>query len=299
MKTLAIIGQSASGKTSAAHNIARETNAALLSMDSLSVYRHIDVASAKPTEAERDGLTYFGLDIADPRDRFGADEFIAEFLRAKAFCEETDRDLIIVGGSGFYLKAITSGLSPIPAIDAEIKAKVLTALNDLSAAYNELKTIDPICAAKIAPKDRYRIEKALLIAYAGGKTPSAWFAAHPPRAILQNAPIAVLTIPVETLRAKIALRTKKMLADGLIDEVENLLTNAPRSAQPMKAIGVKETIDYIDGKISVAELENLINIHTSQFAKRQRVYNNGRFDEIVRLSADEIETFGLRYFGQS
>ncbi|MDR2152527.1 MAG: tRNA (adenosine(37)-N6)-dimethylallyltransferase MiaA [Helicobacteraceae bacterium] len=295
MKTLAIIGQSASGKSDLAHKIARATNAALLSMDSLSAYRQIDIASAKPAKVERADLSYFGLDIADPRDRFGADEFIAEFLRAKAFCEANNRNLIIVGGSGFYLAALVFGLSALPPISPEIKAETTHALENIETAYALLKTIDPIYANKIAPNDRYRIEKALLIALASGKTPSAWFSQNPPKQILQNAQITILSIAIETLRDRVKQRTDQMLENKLIAEIENLLEIAPRSAQPMKAIGVRETIDYIDGKITISELKDLINIHTAQFAKRQRTYNKGRFANAIALEANALETFAIDY----
>jgi tRNA dimethylallyltransferase len=264
-------------------------------MDSLSVYRSIDIASAKPAKAERDGLDYFGLDIVDPSDRFGADEFAKEFLRAKTFCEANDRDLIIVGGSSFYLKALIGGLSPIPKISPQIKAKVTTIIENISAAFYELKTIDPIYAKKIAANDRYRIEKALLIAYSSGEPPTVWFAKNPPKPILTGAKIALVTTPIEILRERIALRARKMIENGLIEEVKNLLKNTPRSAQSMRAIGIKETIDYIDEKISIKELENLINIHTAQFAKRQRTFNDGQFCDLTRASIEDVEAFGINY----
>ncbi|MDR2033488.1 MAG: tRNA (adenosine(37)-N6)-dimethylallyltransferase MiaA [Helicobacteraceae bacterium] len=295
MKTLAIIGQSASGKSDLAHKIARKTNAVLLSMDSLCAYQKIDVASAKPTKIEREDLTYFGLDIVQASERFGADEFIAEFLRAKAFCEASDRNLIIVGGSGFYLKALIGGLSPIPKITYEIKSKINDLLRDVGAAYNELKTIDPIYAAKIYANDRYRIEKALLISYASKQTPTIWFNANPPKPILRNVVIAELFLPIDILRERIKQRTRKMLESDMVGEIKNLLSIAPRSAQPFKAIGVKETLDYIDGKITIEELENLINIHTAQYAKRQRTYNKGQFNDMIVKPIDELESFGADY----
>jgi tRNA dimethylallyltransferase len=298
VKTLAIIGQSASGKSDLAHKIARKTNAALLSMDSLAAYKRIEIASAKPTKLERENLIYFGLDLVEPRDRFGADEFVAEFLRAKAFCEANDRDLIIVGGSGFYLSALTFGLSPIPKITPRIKAQVAQTLLDVRGAYALLKTIDPPYAEKIAPNDRYRIEKALLIALSSGKPPSEWFSLYPPKPILPDAKAAILTLAIEALRERVKHRTKQMLKNGLIGEIENLLKIAPRNAQPMRAIGVKETIDYIDGKITVGDLENLINIHTAQFAKRQRTYDKGRFKNAIALEARELETFAVNYLAR-
>lgn len=118
MKTLAIIGPTASGKTDLAHTLARRNNACVLSCDSLSVFKTIDIASAKPTLRERAGIDYFGLDRVAPCGRFGAEDFAAEFLRAKAFCEAADRPLIIVGGTGFYLKTSRTASLRFPTFPA-------------------------------------------------------------------------------------------------------------------------------------------------------------------------------------
>ncbi|GHV09238.1 tRNA dimethylallyltransferase [Campylobacterota bacterium] len=295
MKTVAIIGTTASGKSDLAHNLARKSGAALLSMDSLSVYRGIDIASAKPATGEREGLTYFGLDIANAGDRFGADDFAAEYARAREFCEANGRDLIIVGGSSFYLKAIACGLSPIPPIDARTACAVDELLGDLAAAHARLSEIDPIYAARIDANDRYRIEKALLIALASGVPPTRWFAENPPRPVLESVAIAEVVTDREVLRERIGWRTKKMIAGGLIDEVEGLLKSVPRDAQAMKAIGIKETIDFIDGAIDLGGLEELITIHTAQLAKRQRTYNNGQFNRLISMDINALENWAIKW----
>ncbi|MDR3347513.1 MAG: tRNA (adenosine(37)-N6)-dimethylallyltransferase MiaA [Helicobacteraceae bacterium] len=282
MKTIAIIGQSASGKSELAHALARKHGAALLSMDSLGVYRHIEIASAKPTAQERAGLTYFGIDLAEPSERFGVDDFALEYLRAREFCLRRDRDLIIVGGSSFYLKALLDGLSPLPPITQAVKNMCAQLLERLPIAYDRLCAIDSVYAAKIKPADRYRIEKALLIAFGSNMKPSEWFALNPPKPIASDIAIVYPQIPLEMLREKIAIRTQNMLRRGLIDETRNLLNIAPLG-QPIKAIGIAETVMHLENKIDLAELEKLINIHTAQLAKRQRTFNNAQFRNVLTV----------------
>lgn len=288
MKTVAIIGPTASGKTDLAHTLARQSGAVVLSCDSLSVFKTIDIASAKPAPDERAGIDYFGLDLVDPCGRFGAEEFAAEFLRAGAFCEAQNRPLIIVGGTGFYLKVLLDGLSPIPEIPRAVADRVAALLEDPAAAHAQLARLDPVYAGRIHSTDRYRIEKGLLIALASGEAPSIWFAAHPPKPLLQNAAVFEVEWPVEILRGRIGLRTQKMLSSGLIDEVARLESLCPRNAQAMRSIGIAEVLDYFDGKVDKSELQTLIATHTAQFAKRQRTFNRGQFDTLITLPPESL-----------
>ena len=293
MQITAIIGQSASGKSDLAHLAARQNGAVLLSLDSLCVYRTIDVASAKPTTAERAGLTYFGLDIARADERFGADEFAKEFERAKIYCEKHGRDLIIVGGTSFYLKALISGLSPIPVITDETRNTVNNLLENTANAHAKLTEIDAQYAAKIKANDLYRIEKALLIALAAQETPTEWFNLHPPKLLAEKIDIIALELPRETLITRIRERTAKMISNGLINEVQMLEKNFGRNVNPMKAIGIKETLSFLDGEIDITELENLINTHTAQFTKRQRTFNRSQFADSAVLHPDDALNFIL------
>ncbi|MDR2904499.1 MAG: tRNA (adenosine(37)-N6)-dimethylallyltransferase MiaA [Helicobacteraceae bacterium] len=299
MKIIAIIGQSASGKSDIAHEIAKETGAALLSMDSLAVYKNIEIASAKPNKNDREGLAYFGLDLVTPNEKFGAEDFIREFLKARDFCRENNRDLIIVGGSAFYLKCLTSGLSKLPEISEKTREIVNEKLLDLNAAFNELKSRDPIYAIKIKNSDRYRIEKALLIMIASDIKPSEWFSQNPPEALLDELAIFLVELGREELLKRIKLRTEKMIEIGLVDEVKNLLAIADRGSQPMKAIGITETIDFIDEKISLKELSELITIHTAQFTKRQKTYYKGQFNNLIAADKNSLIKTAIKYLNFS
>ncbi len=283
MRTVAIIGPTASGKTAIAHRVARQSGAVLLSCDTLSVFCGIDIASAKPTLKERAGLDYFGLDCVPPDGSFSAEDFIEEFKRARRFAAAANRPLIIVGGSGFYLKALLSGLSPLPPLSAALKREVATQLEDLPSAYALLEACDPDYASRIAPSDRYRIEKGLLIAKSTGAKPSEWFEAHPAQPTIEKIALFEVYWPVKALRERIFQRTETMLQEGLIEEVCTLECCTPRSAQAMRAIGIVEVLAYLDGQLKRQQLGEQIATHTAQLAKRQRTFNRGQFHGLRSL----------------
>jgi len=223
LKQLAIIGPTASGKSSLALELASEYGAAILSLDSLAVYREIDIASAKPAPKERKKIPHFGIDVVAPDETFSVMRFADLYSEASAWACQENRPLIIVGGSGFYLKVIIDGISPLPKISPRVTKKVKKRLLDLSEAYTELKKLDPDYSRQISPKDRYRIEKALCIAFETGIPPSQWFDANPPVSVADGQiPIYEIAIERATLLDRIARRTNAMLAEGLIDEVAAL-----------------------------------------------------------------------------
>lgn len=277
MKQLALIGSTASGKSDLALALAHHANAVILSIDSLSIYRHIDIASAKPTKEELSSALHFGIDQLDPSVNASVITFIDEYTRARTYCLEENKNLIIVGGSSFYLKSMIDGLSEIPDFSPDTVAKTKELLTDLPSAHAMLCAIDPQSMAKIAPLDAYRIEKLLLIYLQTGAAPSEWFNAHPPRPVLTDCPVIELKIDRTLLRERIALRTEKMVRAGLIDEVAELERLYGRAPNSMKAIGIIEVLEYLDGKIALETMSELIATHTAQLAKRQQTFNAHQF----------------------
>lgn len=288
---LAIIGPTASGKTSLALELARQHNGIILSLDSLSVYRQIDIASAKPTIEERGDIPHYGIDILSVDKPFDVVRFMECYHVAKAQAGKTSSPLIIVGGSGFYLKILFEGLSPMPTVSDTIQNQVAKLLGDLPSAYHQLTNIDPDFARRLAPSDRYRIEKALILYYASGMVPSTYYHNHPPVPILQEElPVYELKVPREYLRERIILRTSKMLRDGLIDEVATLERQYSRMPNPMKAIGIKEVLDYFDGRYRYEEMKEKIITHTARLAKRQVTFNKSQFTSQYSGSLQELKS---------
>ena len=275
---LAIIGPTASGKTSLALEAARRHDGVILSLDSLSLYRQINIASAKPTPQERGSIPHFGIDILSVDAHFDVVRFVDCYHAAREHARELGSPLIIVGGSGFYLKILLEGISPMPDVSEATRQRVAQILRDLPSAYRQLADVDPEFARIIDPSDRYRIEKGLILYYGSGLAPSAYFRTHRPVPIIQEAlPIYEVQVDRIRLRERIVLRTGKMLREGLIDEVTALERAYGRRPNPMKAIGITEVLGYLDGRYRYEKMKEKIITHTARLAKRQVTFNRSQF----------------------
>ncbi len=288
MKSIAILGPTASGKSALAIELALAFPAYILSLDSLSLYKHIDIASAKPTENERQGIPHFGLDVLFPNEPFDVTRFFELYHHALQQANANHKHLIIVGGTGFYLKAMMEGLSIKPEISLHVRTKIAEKMLDLASAYALILNIDPIYAQKIASSDRYRIEKWLEIFLATAEVPSHYLARAKQAPILEGIPLFEIDTPKDILAHRVAKRTRHMLQTGLIDEVFALEKTYTRAPQCMKAIGIKEVLDYCDGRHSLAALEEKIAINTLHLAKRQRTFNASQFPPHPKMSPKEL-----------
>ena len=277
MKTVAILGPTASGKTDLALRLARRFGAVILSLDSLSVYREIDIASAKPTPEERGTVPHCGIDLLWPDEPFHAAAYTELYRVAKERAQRAGRPLLIVGGTGFYLKTLMEGISHLPPLTDEARKAVATRMADLPKAYDALKRLDPEYAKRIAPADRYRIEKGWTVYETTGVRPTDWFASHPPEPLLRNVELYEIGMERERLWERIERRTRKMVEEGLVDEVAYLEKRYGRAPHPMKAIGIVEVLDFFDGKFTKEEMVERIAIHTRQLAKRQSTFNATQF----------------------
>lgn len=290
VKQVAIIGATASGKSALSLELAKNHNAMILSLDSLAIYREIDIASAKPGRTERQSIPHFGINVLAPDEMFDVTCFIELYREARQRSLEESRPLIVVGGSSFYLKTLLDGISPLPKLDE----RNLTRLNELMSnpinAYTILKTSDPTYAARIASTDRYRIEKGLHIFLATGIPPSEHFRRSPPQSVITDPlPLYEIVRERDELRHRIRLRTEKMLSAGLLDEVAGLELRYGRAPNPMKAIGIREVLDYFDGRLDRRELKEKIIINTARLAKRQETFNRSQFDSVLRGDTDTLK----------
>ncbi len=274
MREIAILGPTASGKTGLSIDLAKKLNANILSLDSLSIYKEIDIASAKPTPQERDGIKHFGIDALHVDDDFNVTVFFELYKEAKKASQEEGKNLIIVGGTGFYLKSMIDGISPKPQIDQITKHKVK---HNLAIGYELIKEFDDVYASAISKNDSYRIEKWLEIYFQTGIIPSQYFEQNKREPIIKDIEIYEIKVQKETLLERINLRTQNMLDDGLIDEVFYLEKKYTRAPNPMKAIGIIETLSFLDGYLSKKELKEKIITNTARLAKRQKTFNNSQF----------------------
>ncbi len=288
-RQIALIAPTASGKTALSIELAKRYNLNILSLDSLAIYKEIDIASAKPTIKERDGVKHFGIDVIYPNEKFSVATFIKLYQQAKEESIRDKRGLIIVGGTSFYLKTLIDGISPIPKISKNTVEKTLNLLQDSKKAYSFLYNIDSNYMEKIKPTDRYRVEKMLNLYFETNLTPTEYFRENPPQPIIKE-PITIYQIvtPREILRERIAIRTQNMLDMGLIDEVKYLIEKYTTSPNTMRAIGVKEVIDYLNGVYNIDELKEKIIINTARLAKRQRTFNRSKFKNSIDMSLEDL-----------
>ncbi|MGA1931710.1 tRNA (adenosine(37)-N6)-dimethylallyltransferase MiaA [Arcobacter sp. YIC-464] len=291
MKEIAIIGSTASGKTGLSIDIAKKTNSIILSLDSLSVYKDIDIASAKPTIVERGDIIHFGIDEVYPNEEFDVLEFIKLYHKAKEFAQNNDKNLIIVGGTSFYLKTLIEGMSM--GINSKTKLDI-----PVDEAYDLLFSLDKKYMQKIEKNDRYRVEKAYAIYKESKLTPTEYFKANPKTPIAPDLKIFEILWDRDELRKRINLRTKQMMKDGLIDEVIYLESKYTREPNAMSSIGIIETLEYLDGKITKEQLEEKVSLNTAKLAKRQNTFNKGQFENkcsniIENLNSDIIKYFSI------
>ncbi|MGJ0322814.1 tRNA (adenosine(37)-N6)-dimethylallyltransferase MiaA [Aliarcobacter cryaerophilus] len=289
MKELAIIGTTASGKTALSLEIANKTNSIILSLDSLCVYKEIDIASAKPTKIERGDIVHFGIDEVFPNEKFDVIEFLNLYKNAKEYAEKNMKNLIIVGGTGFYLKALVNGISD----GLKENTNLDMSLND---AYNLLYSLDKDYMQKIEPNDKYRVEKAYSIYKQSGLTPSQYFLKNPKIALSPNLPIFEILWEKDELINRISLRTKQMIKSGLIDETIYLEKKYTRSPNCMCSIGIIETLEYLDGKLDKKSLEDKIIQNTMKLAKRQNTFNKGQFTNRVSNIIPSLNSEIIKYF---
>ena len=287
---LALIGPTASGKTALSIKVAQQMNAYILSLDSLSIYKEIDIVSAKPTLKEREGIEHFGIDYLYPNESFDVTTFIKLYHEVYARCLHENKNLVIVGGTSFYLKMLMEGISDLPAISNETKEKTENYLSDLSETYAWLYELDPVYMKKIQANDPYRIEKALYIYLQADMIPTEYFKQFPPKpTVTDPLPIYQIEIDRAALRERIALRTNIMLNEGLIDEVCMLEKKYTRAPHCMKSIGIKETLAYLDGIYDKDMLAEKITTNTARLAKRQTTFNNSQFDHVIKGDVRTLE----------
>ncbi len=268
-------------------------DAEIFSLDSLSIYKDINIASAKPSLKERKNIKHYALDHLNIDEKNNAQLF--KTLLEDAIRVSSKEILLIVGGSSFYLKSILEGLSSMPKLSNEETVKIEREIATLSNPYTFLKSIDPNMAFKIHPNDTYRIHKALEIFYATRTPPSEYFKANPKKPFEHAISLFALSIEKSALHNNIKQRTKNMLDCGLIEEIKALYAKYPKDSQPFKAIGVKESILFLEKRLTLEGLEEAIISNTMKLAKRQNTFNKTQFHNLYTGSVEEVRHAILKH----
>lgn len=289
--SLFLIGPTASGKTACALALARELPVEIISVDSALVYRGMDIGTAKPDADERAACPHHLIDLIDPTESYSAAKFCDDAHRLIAEITARRRIPLFVGGTMLYYKALREGLSDLPQADAALRAEIdhRAKTEGWPALHAELARLDPAAATRFAPHDAQRIQRALEIVIATGKPLLDAHAQRTPRPLPCH-PVTVALAPSrrEALHARIADRFKKMLADGLADELAALRQRYRLTPDmpSMRAVGYRQAWAYLDGEIDGGQLLETGIAATRQLAKRQLTWQRQfreRWPEYVEI----------------
>jgi tRNA dimethylallyltransferase len=284
---LVILGPTASGKSDAAMAVARRTpGAEILSVDSMQVYRGMDVGTAKPSPAERAEVRHHLIDVADPTERFTVARFVELADAVIADAGRRNVPLVATGGTPLYYKALFQGLFEGPGADATVRARLQESSND--ALHERLRDIDPPAAGRIHLNDRKRLVRALEVYELTGKPISSFQTEWEGEATHQRHAAAWVGLDWdrEALNRRINARVKAMLAAGWVDEVRRLLaTHGSPSPTAAGATGYAELIEHVSGRLSLDDATERIKIGTRQLARRQMKWFR-RFPHVRWLRGD-------------
>ncbi len=268
-----LAGPTASGKTTLAVELALRLGAEIVSADSMLVYRHLDIGTAKPTAAERREVVHHLVDVVDPDGHYDAARFRHDALEVLGDLAGRSVPAIVVGGTGLYLRALRRGLAPTPPADAGYREQIEMRASGLGTAalHAELAGVDPASAAQIHPNDLVRIQRALEIHHTTGRPASEVRGEHGFREPTLDALTLVLDLPGEVLRERIRQRAAAMVEAGLLDEVRRVLDMGyGPELRPLQALNYRHAIAHLNGGYGLEEMLERMENETWQFSKRQR-----------------------------
>lgn len=267
-----LLGPTGSGKSALALEVARHRQVEIISVDSAQVYRGLDIGSAKPSAAERSAVTHHLIDIRDPAERYSAADFVRDAQAAIAAVRARGRLPLLVGGTMLYAKALRDGLSALPAADSTIRAAIDADAQHLGwpALHARLAALDPETAARLAPNDAQRIQRALEVIEVSGQPMSALLTQPAPDRPRLDV-VALIPADRAQLHRRLEQRFDAMLACGFIDEVQVLKRRSDLSPDlpSMRCVGYRQAWAYLDGRGSHAEFRAAAIAATRQLAKRQ------------------------------
>jgi tRNA dimethylallyltransferase len=265
----ALVGTTASGKSALALAMARrDPTIELVSVDSMQVYRRMDIGTAKPTAAERAEVPHHLLDLAEPWEDFAVADFQAAFRAALAGIEARGHRALLVGGTGLYLRAVVDDLE-IPGRFPEARAEV-EAEGDTTVLHGRLRDLDPVAAGRMEPTNRRRVVRALEVTLGSGRPFSSYgpgLEAYPATRFR----LVGVALPLATVDVRIAARYRQQLADGFLDEARALLADSRGvSRTAAQALGYRELFAHLAGECALDDALDLAVRRTRRFARRQR-----------------------------
>ncbi|MGB2987728.1 MAG: tRNA (adenosine(37)-N6)-dimethylallyltransferase MiaA [Phycisphaerae bacterium] len=288
--TTFIVGCTGCGKGALGLELARRTGGEIVSLDSMKVYRRMDIGTAKPSPEIRREIPHHVIDVVEPSEDFSVAKYVEHAERAMADIQARGKPVFVVGGTPLYLKALTEGLFEGPGADPRIRARLheAAAVDGAATLHRRLQEVDPQAADRIHPNDLRRTVRALEVFELTGKPISTLQAQWDQERTRHDFVLIGLRRQLEDQNHRTNERVRRMIDAGLVDEVKSLLAEPkPLSTAARQALGYAEITQHLEGKVSLADAIEMIKINTRQFAKAQRTwFKRFREAEWIDLAED-------------
>lgn len=283
-----LVGPTASGKTALSLRLAEELGCEIVSLDSMQVYRGMDVGTAKASVEERARVPHHMLDLVEPRERYDVQRFRADLARVLADLEARGTRPLFVGGTAFYLKALTEGLFEGPSVDPDVRAAIEAEYVALGgdALHERLSRLDPASAARIHANDRKRMVRALEVHAQTGRALSDWqreWGWHGDARPARRRTLVGLHVATEELGSRIESRVRAMLDAGWREEAERVRGGGGFGETAIQALGYREALALADGAIDRDTFVTTVATKTRRFARKQRTWYR-KFTDLVPVT---------------
>jgi tRNA dimethylallyltransferase len=301
-----IVGPTASGKSDLGIRLALAADGEIINLDSIQVYRRLRIATAKVPLEERQGVPHHLIDVAEPEENFTAGEWAALAAQTIRDIESRGRMALLVGGTGFYLRALTQPLFEGPKTDLRLRQR-LTAIRDRRGPehlHRLLARVDPQSASRMSPRNWSRVMRALEVYFQTGSPLSALQPHTPsPPELARRIRVIALNPPREALYSRINERAEKMFERGLVEEVQGLIAaGVAPSAKAFQAHGYRRVVEYLAGKRTREDALTQMKLDTRHYAKRQLTWWRAwpavewvnRFGDEPQALSEAIYLLGLK-----
>ena len=291
-----LTGPTASGKTSTALRLAEKIDAEIISLDSMAIYRGMDIGTAKPLQKNRQRIVHHLIDILDPHEQFSVAEYLSRSHETVEAIKARGKKVLFVGGTPMYLKVLLRGIFGGPAADWEFRQQVeeQVELHGKEALHRQLAQVDPLSAHKFHPNDIRRVTRALEVYHLTGQPISHQQQEFENQTSTNKQFVFQLCWPREVLHSRIEARVQEMFDGGLVAEVESLLSAQQALGRTaLQAVGYREVVDYLEGKRDLAETMEQVVYHTRRFARRQETWFRGfpeckQIEMVEELTTDQV-----------
>ncbi|HEX4150181.1 MAG TPA: tRNA (adenosine(37)-N6)-dimethylallyltransferase MiaA, partial [Pirellulales bacterium] len=270
-----LTGPTAAGKTQVGLELARLVGGEIISLDSMAVYRQLDVGTAKPTLDERQQVPHHLVDVVEPEEEFSLAQYLAAAHAAAVEIRARGREPVFVGGTPLYLKGLLRGIFSGPPADWEFRQRLAAERERHGPRWlhERLAEVDPQAAGRLHPQDERRLIRALEVFAKTGRPMSAWQQQFDRPRPAEDCRVFVLDWPKGVLMARIDRRVDQMFADAMVREVEQLLAAGRSfSRTASQAVGYREVLAHLSGERTLDETIELVKLRTRQFAKRQMTW---------------------------